>query len=401
MVEKDQGQQEPTQPPKRNRRKFTGQRIRESSRRITIGSRKAAGILTRSETRALKKRLLWATLAVVLLGALITSVGNYIFVARTPAQAVEKHLGQIERGSYFWAIDRSAYANNSVVFLKNSIYRKSPHRVENFAVESVFETGDSATVHVRVRVDGKDETVALDLVKDHKAGIMNDTWRLAEPEQKLLSLQNSFFVDKISINGSTVRLRESDAQRSETEKKEILTWDVALLPGGFIFDMPQDSYYSMVGGPYEVNLGLTDSEIDPLEFKLRPSERMWSETNQKIDAWVQKCVASRSPVTEGCPGGSETSTEGVKDVHWELKERPVMYLEQDKNAADTWYASKYKPAKFTLTYTKNDKKITENISVDIDATVVSSGSTASIEVKAGEGTKNYASPSAKATDKAK
>ena len=375
--------------------RWSHNRIFTASLRTVNRGRRAAGILTYSETRSVKRRLWWALAVVVILSILVATIGNYISTVRTPTEAIEKHFNNLRDGRYFRAMDRSAYGDDSVVFLKNSIYRQSPGRVESYSIEEIQESDNTATAQVKVKADGKEQLVHLNVVKDHKTGIFNDAWHLAEPGQKLLSVENSFPLDEISINGYPVDLPDTGAFSPE----ESSYWKVALLPGKFEFGMPKDSYYSVVGGSYSVGVGFNQDSLKPLQYKLRPSYRMWSETDQEIDKWVQKCMNSRSLSPEGCPASKTPAEKNITEVEWNLISRPVMYLEQDSQKGDTWHASKYKPAEFTVTYEKNGKKITEKISTPIDATVVSSGKSASIEVKAGEPSESSASPSAKGTDR--
>lgn len=363
---------------------------------VTIG-RKTAGILTQAESRSLRRRLFWAAIGVALIGTLIAGIGNYLSATRTPAEAVEKYLTQLHQGSYYKTIDRSAYTDRSKVFLTNSIYRESPARVEDFSVEKITEIGDQATVETQVSLAGKTENVSFDLVKDHKAGIFNDTWRLAQPGEKMQTMSNDFYLDRISVNGSTVKLKEAETKK----KDDLVIWDMALLPGIFTLDLPADSYYSLVGGPQKIQLGIAQDQLDPVQLKVRPSYRMWSETDQAIKDWLQECLGSSSLGSAGCPSVKEPAEGRITQVKWALKDRPIMYLEEGESQPGIWRASKYKPATFTVTYRLDGEERRETIEADIEATVISSGSDVSIEVSAGEQKVSSPSPSAKGTDRSK
>ncbi len=375
-----------------------------------VGSRssRAVGILTRAEKTSVQRRLGLVAFFLIFFAAVFASAGNYIFLSHTPEQAVKKYMTALQNGNYFAAVDRSTFVSQPKVLLKNSMYRAAQRRVDHFEVIAVQEQGDRAEATVQVEIAGGSQQIRLPLVHEHRPGLYNDFWRLDEVLQIDSNLQAQLPLDRITVNGSALRLKEAAAQQQEASFR----WTLPLLPGQYNFSLPEDSYYALVAGQQTLTIGLTEQLLQPVTLELRPSQRMWQETNAAIDSWLNRCASAKSLAPTDCPGSKKYDNSGkalsqagtsqarvssglatssgtqagadISNVRWRLKSKPFLWLLPDPNSTQTWQSSRYQPAIFELSYEVNGKQEKENIEAYIQSKTVSTGDTASIAVGLGQ-----------------
>lgn len=346
--------------------------------------RRASGILTRKDRKTVRLRLALTAILVSILAVLVASVGNYFSLPHSPEQSVNRYLSALEEGDYIRGLDRSSYSFGST-YLTDSIYRKATGRVSDYRVLDTQVEGTKATVKVAVTVQGVEKELSLPLRLVEKSGPYNDTWVLDTPSQTSVTLTAPLALSQLSVNGATLDL---PATRRATDG-DGQHWAIPFLPGSYSLDLPEDSYYSLVGGAQTLEVALPTLPVltDRVSFTLRPSRRMWSETDALIQSWLDRCSESRRLYTTGCPApGRQGLDEGdVSEVRWRQVSRPALYLLQDDQKPDTWAASRYAPAVFEVTYRYRGKAQRETVSFYIDAQVVSDGSQADISVGLGEG----------------
>lgn len=361
---------------------------------------RAAGILTRSEKILVRRRMGLIAIAVVALAALVASLGNYIFLAHSPREAADNYLSRLQSGNYFMAVDASAYSNQSAVFLKNSMYRAAQGRVQEYSITSVDQQGDRAVAQAELTIEGQKERVEIPLVQDHRSGVFNDVWRLDYTSQVNQKISSTIDLDSVELNGYQLKMRNT-----VTDGEHAFHWDMPLLPGEYILDFPKDSYYAMAGGAKTISLGFRQTELAPVDIRVRPSARMWQETDAAIEAWVQTCESAHTLAPSGCPASQVYDSSGrplddssaeatpsasvssspsaarprkIEDVKWELQDRPPLVLTQNENQPSLWEANQNDPAVFRLTYTVDGKPQSETVEAYIHANITSTGDTASI-----------------------
>lgn len=346
--------------------------------------RRASGILTRKDRKTVRLRLALTAILVSILAVLVASVGNYFSLPHSPEQSVNRYLSALEEGDYIRGLDRSSYSFGST-YLTDSIYRKATGRVSDYRVLDTQVEGTKATVKVAVTVQGVEKELSLPLRLVEKSGPYNDTWVLDTPSQTSVALTAPLPLAQLSVNGVTVDLPAT----RRTAGGDGQHWTIPFLPGSYSLDLPEGSYYSLVGGAQTLEVALPTLPVltDRVSFTLRPSRRMWSETDALIQSWLDRCSESRRLYTTGCPApGRQGLDEGdVSEVRWRQVSRPALYLLQDDQKPDTWAASRYAPAVFEVTYRYRGKAQRETVSFYIDAQVVSDGSQADISVGLGEG----------------
>lgn len=347
-------------------------------------SNRAAGVLTAQNARTVRFRLAVTAILVSLVAAIVAAVGNYYSLPHTPEETAEHYLSALEKGDYLAGLDRSAYRSFEYTYLPNAVYRAAEGRIESFSLTGTDYTAtDRATARAVVTVDGQEQSLYLPLHQVVRTGPYNDLWEFTAPTYRTLSLTSPVALGSITVNNRAVDLPEG--RRSQGDAG--FSWQLPLLPGDYSFTLPADSYYTLAGSP-AVTADLPGTGTDPalLNLEVRPSPRMWAETNSLVEYWLKRCESARRLDAPGCPTSSthgSESTADITDVQWELIDRPAFYLVQDAARADTWRASRYRPATFELTYLADGKAQRETIDFYIGARVVSNGSHADISVGLG------------------
>lgn len=347
-------------------------------------SGKAAGVLTQKDSRSVRRRLSITVVLLSLFAAFVAAVGNYYSLPHTPEDTAERYLSALKEGNYVSGLDRSAYSSFDHTYLSNSAYSAAEGRIEDFTLLGSTSTGgEYATVYAEVSVGGQQQNLSLPLKLATRTGPFNDLWEFSAPTYKALTLQAPVALNNLNINQTSVSLPASRRVKSETG----FQWNIPLPPGDYSFSLPDNSYYRLVNPPtITAPLPGQGSNLQPVDLVLRPSPRMWEETNTIIESWLERCESARRLNVESCPT-SETygsdSTATITDVQWRLIDRPVFFLVQDDQRADTWRASRYRPATFEVTYLADGKAQRETINFYISAEVVSNGSHADISVGLG------------------
>lgn len=400
------------QPGRRNRLNF--QRLHgteKSFKGFTTQSlqllRKPTGILSRAEKVMVRRRLALVAISLSTLAAVLAGFTNYAIVDSTPTRAVNTYMGALESGNYLRALGRSVYQDSSNVYLKNSMYRSGDGRVEDYRIISVEERGDKATALVEVIFGGQQKEVEIGLHRVTKTGIFNDVWELDREPQIYGMITAPLALDAVTINGRKLRLGAGTATENNGSGAR---WTMPLLPGNYTIDLPQDSYYTLAQELAVFSVPLKDPHNLGVDLALRPSTRMWQETNDAINSWLETCTSSRSLAPRDCPASTLFEDDGtplteeeehratptptsrpsaysyrvkiveVSDVEWELIETPNLALEQVEGDFSRWQANPATSATYRLTYAVDGKKYQEIIPFSIRAEVESTGSQASIDV---------------------
>lgn len=347
-------------------------------------SGRAAGVLTKKDARSVRRRLSITAVLLSLLAAFVAAVGNYYSLPHTPEDTAERYLSALKEGNYVSGLDRSAYSSFERTYLSNSAYAAAEGRIEDFTLQGTTYTGgEYATVHADVSVEGQQHHLALPLKLATRTGPFNDLWEFSAPTYKNLTLQAPVALSDLGVNQTSVSLPAG--RRAVFEGG--FQWKIPLPPGDYSFSLPANSYYRIVNPPtITAPLPGQGSDLQPVDLNLRPSPRMWEETNTIIESWLERCESAQRLNVESCPtseiyGSDSTAT--ITDVQWKLLDRPVFFLVQDDQRADTWRASRYRPATFEVTYLADGKAQRETINFYISAEVVSNGSHADISVGLG------------------
>lgn len=345
-------------------------------------SGRAAGILTRKDARTVRIRLTLTTLAVTLLAVLVAGVGNYLSLPRTPEESVDRYLTSLKDGNYVSALDSGAYNTFAHTYLTNAIYRGAENRVDDYTITGIHQdAGGGVSADVLVSSGGQEQPITLNLTQVPRTGPFNDTWKLTNPAQTTLTLNAPVALTSVQINGSSLDLPTT--RRTETDSGYF--WSIPTLPGTYTFTLPETSYYTLAHTKHAVTAPLPGhgNPTQELTLDLRPSPRMWNETNDLITSWLDRCAGSRRLDMADCPTSalhSEDSTVTISNVTWELTYRPAFYLVQDRHDPSVWRAARDRPAIFEVTYLADGKAQRETIPFYINAQVVSNGFQADISV---------------------
>lgn len=347
---------------------------------------KAAGILTSHDARIVRIRLSLTALLVTFLALVVAAVGNYYSLPHTPEETVDRYLAAQVRGDYTSSINRPAYGFGST-YLTNAIYSAAEGRLESYTITGTRIDGlGSAQVGVEAVVDGNKHTFTLPLTLEPRTGPFNDLWVISTPTHAALTLTAPVALASLRVNDQPLTL---PVTRRTTDHNGY-NWSIPTPPGTYTFSLPAHSYYTLGSPSPSITIPFPGETADltdqHLTLDVRPSPRMWREANDLVTAWLERCERSRRLEPPGCPTaqlhGAE-STETIRNVRWELTSRPAFVLEQDPKKPDTWHASRYRPATFTVTYTADGQAQRETIDFFINAEIVSDGTSADIRVGLG------------------
>lgn len=347
---------------------------------------KATGILTHQDARSVKIRLSLVALFVTVLALTIASVGNYYSLPHSPEDVADRYLSALQKGNYTEGLDDEAYSSFSHTYLSDAIYASAQGRIESYTIVGSSPASEGRSeVAVRVRMNGQEHNLSLPFALEPRSGPFNDTWKLAEPAQNYLQLTAPVELSEIMVNGHPLGLPAT--RRTLIDGN--YAWLMPLLPGKYTFSLPATSYYVLSPVNRTVISPLPDGRqmTSQLNLEIRPSPRMWRETDELISSWLSRCESSRQLDVPGCPNSarqSRDSTATISNVRWKLLSRPAFYLIQDSTNFSHWYASRYRQAEMELTYLADGIAQREIINFTIEADVTSDGSHADISVGLGD-----------------
>lgn len=361
------------------------QRMGRFSDQIGEFSERAAGILTRRDARSVKIRLTLTALLVSVLALIIASISNYYSLPHSPEEAADRYMRALQEGDYIEGLDEEAYNSFTHTYLTNTIYGSARGRVEGYTVLGAIPGPDGRMdVTVRATVNNQDYTFSLPFEMESRTGPFNDTWKLSAPAQNYVQLNTPVGLSEIMVNGQPLGLPAT--RRLPTDESYV--WLIPLLPGTYTVSLPASSYYLLSPVEQTIVSPLPEGSqvISQLNLQVRPSPRMWRETDALISSWLSRCESSRRLDVVDCPTSAlygKDSTITISNVRWKLVFRPAFYLVQDPSDPSRWHGSRHEPAVMELTYIADGQAQREIINFTIDADVVSDGSHADISVGLG------------------
>lgn len=371
------------------------------------GGRAAGDVLTAEESRALRRTLLRWLAVVVVIVTVLSSVVNLVFVDRDPEGPVEAWLDGIADGRARQLLARTepVLTDPTLSIFSNRIYRNAAGRISGHEVLDVRRAGDRAEVRVRVWWDAADgdgrrreEVHTYSVRRVQRSGPFNDQWALESPDVATLSIRLPATLDEISVNGESVR-PDAD-ERVPDPQGPGGTWRFESLPGDYAIGLPGDSYYQVVDPLAPRTVAFRDPRPVSVALQIEPSPRMWQETDDRIEQWLQGCMESDELDPDGCPSSErwavpqgeppEPSAAAsrpvaradveIDDVEWQLVSRPALVLGASPGDPLRWSADPYRPAVARLSYLENGERITERVEFPVRATVRSTGQDAEISV---------------------
>lgn len=367
--------------------------------------REAGEALSAVDARGLRRALLhWLTVVVVLV-TVFSSVVNWVFVDREPQHPVEAWLGGLENGRsrQLLSLTEAVVADPTLSIFSNRVYRSAAGRIDGHEILGVDLGESHAEVRARVWWDGPDgtrvreETHVYQVHRVQRTGPFNDAWELDSPDAAPLSIHLPAPLDELSVNGESVRPDEDE--RVPDPRGPGGAWRFEALPGDYAIGLPGDSYY-VTDPPLEpVTVAFRDPRPVTASLRIEPSPRMWQEVDDRIEQWLEDCMASEELSPEECPSSrrhgepqdplgpslaappvlGEPGPE-ITGVQWRLVSRPSLLLVPDPEDPLRWTADPYRPAEARLSYLEDGEPVTERIEFPVRAAVRSTGQSADIEV---------------------
>lgn len=366
------------------------------------GVGEVVGVLTAEQSRRLRRTLLRWLVVVVALVTVVSSAVNWVVVEREPQDPVDAWLTGIEEGRSRQLLSRDEAVRHDPTLdvFPNRVYRHAAGRVSGHEILGVRQDGERAEVRARVRWDGREEEHTYRVHRVERTGPFNDRWELDERDAAPLSVHLPAAVDELSVNGQSVPLRGDD--RVPDPQGPGGAWRFEALPGEYAVGLPGNSYYAVAEPLAPRTVAFRAPRPLSVTVRLTPSPRMWQETEERIRAWLQACMAAAEPAPEGCPASRRYTAAGeplapdpavslppgragaeITDVQWRLVSRPALVLVPDEGDPLRWHADPYRPAVAELSYREDGEQVVERIDFHVRATVRSAGSSAEITVGPG------------------
>lgn len=364
--------------------------------------REAGQALSAVDARGLRRALLhWLTVVVVLV-SVFSSVVNWVFVDREPQDPVATWLGGLENGRSRQLLSRTeaVVSDPTLSIFSNRVYRNAAGRIGGHEIVGVDRSGSRAEIRARVWWDGPDgarereEVHVYPVHQVRRSGPFNDQWLLDDPDVAALSIHLPAPLDELSVNGEAVR-PDAD-ERAPDPQGPGGTWRYEALPGEYAIGLPESSYYAVDPSPVSHTVAFRDPSPATVALRIEPSPRMWQEVDDRIEAWLEDCMASEELSSEECPssrrwaspqeplepsaavtGAPEPEVTGVR---WRLVSRPALVLVPDPADPLRWTADPHRPAEARLSYEEDGETVTERIEFPVRATVRSTGQSADVEV---------------------
>lgn len=383
--------------------------------------RGTAGVLTAAEDRVLRRTLLRWLVVVVVLVTVVSSVANWVVVDREPQAPVEAWLGGIADGRSRQLLSRTGpvMTDPTLGIVSNRVHRSAAGRISGHEILDVRPGPGPDRAEVRARVwwdtaqDGRRraEVHSYGVHRVPRTGPFNDRWELDSPDVATLSIRLPATLDEISVNGQAVR---PDAEeRAPGPRSPGGTWRFEALPGTYAIDLPRDSYYRLAAPLPPATIAFRDPRPVSVALRIEPAPRMWRETDERIEQWLEECMESQSLDPEGCPSserqveppeplGLSVATTGMRgttarreitDVRWRLLSRPALVLVESPGDPLRWSADPYRAAEAQLSYREDGERVTERVEFPVRATVRSTGRSAEISVGLGQRPPGAARPS--------
>lgn len=369
----------------------------------------AGRALTVDESRDLRRTLVHWLVVVVVLVSVVSSVLNWVLVDRAPEDPVDAWLGGIADGRSRQLLSRAEAVREDprLDVVPNRVYRGADGRISGHEILDVRRSGGRAEVRARVWWDAPREggprheevhTYRVHLVE--RTGPFNDLWELDSQDAAQLAIHLPALLDELSVNGESIR-PDADSRVPDPRGPGGI-WSFEALPGEYAVGLPGNSYYAVARSLPPVTLPFRDPGPVPVELRIEPSPRMWQETDERIEKWLEDCMEAEELFPEGCPssrrhalpedtpGPSEQSPAvsrsagepepEITDVQWRLVSRPALVLVPAPEDRLLWRADTYRPAEARLSYREEGQPVTERIEFPVPATVRSTGQSARIEV---------------------
>ncbi|KQX05098.1 MULTISPECIES: hypothetical protein [unclassified Leifsonia] len=279
--------------------------------------------------------LLWLTLALLLIAALLATVGSLNRGIYSAAGFVEQYLSAIEDGDASAALSMPGVRiapedlasaglppKSADTLLRSSVLRGPS------SVELVSDTNDDEGHHsvtYRVKLGGTTETMTFDVERAGSWGGVFHSWRFATSPISALTV-TVLHDDTFTVNGLTLDARAHaapDAAPSFNNSADYLV----LAPALYEFSR---SSLQLEAKPQDVTVtkvGTQDVSID-----VQPTQAFVDEVQAEINGFLDQCATQKVLQPTGCPFGTVIDDRVISDPVWSIVSYPEVTLTPDDTA---------------------------------------------------------------------
>lgn len=234
--------------------------------------------------------------------------------------------------------------NEDRTLLTNAVYGAAAKRIDGFSILSTDVTGESASVLVELRQDGRKSEDTYMLVKDHPS-LLDDNWKLQTSGLQVLTLTADVPVDGFSVNGVVAGPPDSGpATRTET-----LT--LSAFPGEYTVTLPEtEKFLTAKAKRTLVTIGTRAQAPEGVDLEVTASEALHTEVRRQVEAAWAECAKSTEMKPKGCPfrGYAFGDTRSVK---WSIVSKPEYSLERSYSGG--WRLRSETDGKAEVSYEEN------------------------------------------------
>ena len=296
-----------------------------------------------------RKRAL-AVMAAVALVAVLAGAGlvaiNVAKASNGPDKRVSAYMQALVDGDAEKAMSISdpGIASEERALLTNAVYATAGKRIDGFTVLSTAVLGDSATVRVEVRQDGRKSEVPFTLTKDHPQ-LLDDNWKLKSNGFNMVGLSADADVAAFSVNGVTI----NNFKATSSGLGSALS--LPAFPGEYVIGLPKtEKYISAKEERLLVTIGSSVGAAGSARLEVGASDELQGEVSRQVDAAWAACAASTELNPAGCPFYSFASGE-TRNVKWTITDKPKYSLR--KSYDGTWRLATETAGKATVRYDLN------------------------------------------------
>jgi len=294
-----------------------------------------------------KKALLVASaagvVAALVVGSLVTV--SVIKASNGPDKLVGEYLQALIDGDAEKALRISdlGVSNDQRALLSNAVYGAAAKRIDGYTVLSTETTGDTATVLVEVRQDGRLAEVPFTLNKV-RPELLDDHWKLKSNGTNIVRFSSDLDLKTFSVNGVSVGTEAAYGGYGTSI-------ELPAFPGEYTLAVPpSEKYLTADEERVTVAIGTGLRAAGDTRLKVRASDELLAQVNREVAALTGKCASSAKLQAEGCPFYKYEFGD-VRKVKWSVAANPSVSLSPSYDG--TWRVNTESLGKATVKYERN------------------------------------------------
>ncbi|WP_394160396.1 hypothetical protein [Galactobacter valiniphilus] len=223
-------------------------------------------------------------------------------------------------------VDNALLSNEAYAAAKN---RPTAIKIDPASTAAVAEDTTSARVTAVVTQNGKDVPTTFQVRRSTTTG----PWFVDPSTLPTIRVSNASGTT-IKVNGADVKVPGTAGDYSTTRFR--------VLPGSYAVEGKADAFTSFAKAE-TLNAPITalgtegSANAGSVSLKPKRTDQFKTAATKAVDAWLDKCAASKDMKPSGCPFSGPTTFEGAKvtDVKWSIDQRPTLSFHDYGIGAET------------------------------------------------------------------